>query len=51
MNNIEKSRGIRPPIPKAKSIENTTTTKMLKNSSQNTKKVGKKMRRLKKKLM
>ena len=49
MNDIEISRGIRPLIPKARSIENTIITKMLKNSSQNTKKVGKKMRRLKKK--
>ena len=49
MNNIEMSRGIRPLIPKARSIENIIITKMLKNSSQNTKKVGKKMRRLKKK--
>ena len=49
MNNIEKFRGIRPLIPKAKSIENTIIIKMLKNSSQNTKKVGKKMSRLKKK--
>ena len=49
MNKIEISRGISPLIPKVRSIENTTTTKMLKNSSQNTKKVGKKMRRLKKK--
>ena len=51
MNNIEKSRGIRPLIPKVRSIENPIITKMLKNSSENTKKVGKKMRRLKKKLM
>ena len=49
MNDIEISRGIRPLIPKARSIENTIITTMLKNSSQNTKKVGKKMRRLKKK--
>ena len=49
MNKIEISSGISPLIPKARSIENTTTTKMLKNSNQNTKKVGKKMRRLKKK--
>ena len=49
MNSMEISRGIRPLIPKARSIENTIITKMLKNSSQNTKKVGKKMRRLKKK--
>ena len=49
MNSIEISRGIRPLIPRDRSIENTIITKMLKNSSQNTKKVGKKMRRLKKK--
>ena len=49
MNNIEISRGIRPLIPKARAIENTIITKKLKNSSQNTRKVGKKMRRLKKK--
>ena len=49
MNSIEISKGIRPLIPKARSIENTTITKMLKSSSQNTKKAGKKMRRLKKK--
>ena len=49
MNNIEISRGIRPLIPKARSIDNPIITRMLKNSSQNTKKVGKKMRRLKKK--
>jgi hypothetical protein len=49
MNKIEISKGIRPLIPKARRIEKTTTTTMLKNSSQNTKRVGKKMRRLKKK--
>ena len=46
---MEISKGISPLIPKARSIENTTSMKMLKNSSQITKKVGKKMRRLKKK--
>ena len=49
MNKIDISRGRNPIIPNARSIENTTIIKMLKNISQTTKKVGKKIRRHKKK--